>query len=133
MSRFLALAGAAIGLLQGTPADRISQQEFKQLVAANSVTIVDARDEYSFRDAHIPGAILLSSHDAAVPTPEARKIIARLKAAKTAVVVYCACAGESSSLHLAKILRDHGVRDARALVGGWVDWFNGGNPVARGR
>jgi rhodanese-related sulfurtransferase len=132
MTRLLALAAAA-AITQAPAVARISQQEFKELIAANRVTIVDARDENSFKEAHVPGAIALPVHDATVPTPAARKIIARLKAAKQPVVVYCACDAESSSLRVAGILRDHGVPDARALVGGWVDWFNGGNPLARGK
>lgn len=113
--------------------DRISQQDFKPLFAAGKAAIVDVRDEMSYADAHIRGAILLPDHDVAVMTPGAKKIIAQLKTSNNPVIVYCACGGESSSLRVAKVLRDHGIRDARALVGGWVDWFNGGNPVVRGK
>lgn len=40
-------------------------------------------------------------------------------------------AGETSSLRVATLLQRLGVPDARALTGGWVDWFNDGNPIAR--
>jgi rhodanese-related sulfurtransferase len=123
----------AVVVSQTVESDRISQQEFKQLFAAKNVTIVDVRDESSFNSAHIPGAILLTDHDVSVQTPAAEKVIAQLKASKSPVVVYCACGGDASSLRVAKILRDRGIMSARALAGGWVDWFNGGNPVVGGK
>ena len=42
------------------------------------------------------------------------------------MVVYCACPAEITSLRVAEELRAAGIADARALTGGWVDWFNCG-------
>lgn len=85
-------------------AARISQQDFKQLFAAKAVAIVDTRDEDSFRHGRIPGVLRLPLELAASDSPEGRQIVARLKASKPPVVVYCACSGETSSLRLATLL-----------------------------
>lgn len=114
-------------------ADRISQQEFKQLVAAKAVSIVDTRSEHEFAEGHIPGAVSLPDYETGAATPAARKTIERLKAAGRPVVVYCACPAEGTSLRTARVLRGEGLTGARALTGGWVEWFNGGNPIERSR
>lgn len=131
--KLLPIAIALLAALQPASAERISQRDFKALIAEKNVTIVDVRDVGSFKEGHIPEAILLPHEDVVKPTVETEKIIARLKVSTAPVVVYCACGGESSSLHVAALLRERGVRDARALTGGWVDWFNGGNRIARGQ
>ncbi len=124
-------AGALCALLaQAAPAqERISQAEFKQLTVAKAVAIVDVRGEVEFARGHIPGAISLPDTDLAARSPAAEKIIGALRQSKVPVVIYCACPAEITSLRIARTLRDAGVGDARALTGGWVDWFNDGNPV----
>ena len=61
------------------------------------------------------------------------RAIAALKKSKLPIVVYCACPAELTSLRVAEALRAEGLTDARALTGGWVEWFNAGNPVEPGR
>lgn len=120
---------AALMLQQPSAADRISQADFKKLVAARSVMVVDTRDEHAFERGHIPGAVSLPDYHLDATTPGARETVARLKASTVPIVVYCACPAEITSLRVARLLREQGVGDARALTGGWVDWFNDGNPV----
>lgn len=45
------------------PELRISVEEFKKLVAAGNVLVVDARDAESFRDGHLPGAALITPEE----------------------------------------------------------------------
>ena len=117
-------------LLQPTVStERISQAEFKALVAANAVAIVDTRAEPEFARGHIPRAVSLTEADLASKTPRAEKALTALRRAKVPVVVYCACPAEITSLRMAEALSDHGIAGARALTGGWVEWFNAGNPV----
>jgi rhodanese-related sulfurtransferase len=110
-------------------AERISQAEFKALVAANSVAIVDTRAEPEFTRGHIPRAVSLTEADLASKTPRAEKALIALRRAKVPVVVYCACPAEITSLRMAQALNEQGIAGARALTGGWVEWFNAGNPV----
>jgi rhodanese-related sulfurtransferase len=124
-------AGALCALLaQASPTvERISQAEFKQLTVAKAVAIVDVRGEVEFARGHIPGAISLPDTDLAARSPAAETVISALRRSKVPVIVYCACPAEITSLRVAKTLRDAGVPDARALTGGWMDWFNDGNRV----
>ena len=43
---------------QASPA-RVSQREFKQMLAARKISVVDVRVASTYADGHIPGAILL--------------------------------------------------------------------------
>ena len=63
------------------------------------------------------------------PGPRKRyRAIDVLKKSKLPIVVP-ACPAELTSLRVAEALRAEGLPDARALTGGWAEWFNGGNPV----
>lgn len=110
---------------------RVTQREFKRLLAAHKVVVVDVRSANAFGVSHIPGAISLPLDTADIPS-EFADTAGRLKAAAKPVVIYCACAGDSGSVRAARLLRQEGVRDTRVLAGGWVDWFNNGNRVATG-
>lgn len=131
--------GQCAGLLlliapRQTPADaRISQAEFRKLFAAKAVAVADTRSDAEFSRGHIPGAVSLSDADLSARTTDAVRAIAALKKSKLPVVVYCACPAELTSLRVAEALRGEGLPDARALTGGWVEWFNAGNPVETAR
>jgi rhodanese-related sulfurtransferase len=66
-------------------APRIPMAEFKALVDAHGVLIVDVRDAQSFAAGHVPGA---RSLPLAVILEPAN--VAALKAASTPIVLYCA-------------------------------------------
>jgi len=89
-------AGAALATAAGHPAPqgidapRISQQDFKKLVAANNVIVVDTRNEDVFPFGHIPGAIKLPLEGQMTWPESYEKTVARLLATKKTVVTYCA-------------------------------------------
>lgn len=88
-----ALLPPGSALAQQVPPDgavRITQQDFKKLVATNNVIIVDARASDSYRSGHIPGAILLPLEGLAIWPPQFGKVVDTLKAANKPVVTYCA-------------------------------------------
>jgi rhodanese-related sulfurtransferase len=119
---------------QQTPVDaRISLADFSKLLAAKTVAVVDTRSDAEFTRGHVPGAISLTAADLSARTAGAVRAIAALKKSKLPIVVYCACPAELTSLRVAEALRAEGLADARALTGGWVEWFNAGNPVEPGR
>ena len=71
-------------------APRISQQEFKKLVAAKNVVIVDTRNTDSFQEGHMPGALLLPL-EGQLTWPDAyEKTVAILQKTRKPVVAYCA-------------------------------------------
>jgi predicted sulfurtransferase len=85
-------AGAAVGTPapQALDAPRISQQDFKKLIAAKNVIIVDTRNEDAFPLGHIPGAILLPLEGQMTWPDSYEKTVATLLATPKTVVTYCA-------------------------------------------
>jgi predicted sulfurtransferase len=75
---------------QGIDAPRISQAEFKKLVAAKNVVIVDTRVADVFELGHIPGALLLPLEGAMTWPEEYEQTVAKLVATRKPVVTYCA-------------------------------------------
>jgi hypothetical protein len=64
------------------PALRIRQEEFKTLLAAGAVTVVDVRDAGAFAAGHIPGAL-------SVPLDSVEQAGERLRKLGKPVVTYC--------------------------------------------
>jgi predicted sulfurtransferase len=85
------LSSGAAGQQAATDgAPRISQREFKQLLAAHNVVIVDTRNEEVYRLGHLPGALLLPLEGLDDFPPQYAGVIQQLKAAKKPIVTYCA-------------------------------------------
>jgi hypothetical protein len=61
---------------------RVSLGEFKQLLDAGSILVIDTRDTSSYVSGHIPGAI-------SVPLDRVTEEAATLKAARKPIVAYC--------------------------------------------
>lgn len=64
------------------PGLRITQEEFRKLVAARAVTVVDVRDAGAFSAGHIPGAL-------SVPLDSIEQAAEQLRKAGKPVVTYC--------------------------------------------
>lgn len=66
------------------PELRIALDEFRRLQMAGEVLILDVRDLQSYRQGHLPGAILMTPEE--LSTDEGRT---RLKGEKRTIVAYC--------------------------------------------
>ena len=66
------------------PELRITVAEFKKQAAAGNVLVLDVRDSESFRQGHLPGAVLMTPEE--LSTPEGA---AKLKGEKRLIVAYC--------------------------------------------
>ena len=88
--RTLLLLVALTLLPQGIDAPRISQQDFKKLIAARNVIIVDTRVADVYALGHIPGAVLLPLEGTLTWPESYEKTVSTLIATKKAVVTYCA-------------------------------------------
>jgi len=88
--RILVLLGLLAVAPQAIDAPRISQQDFKKLIAANKVVIVDTRVADVFPLGHIPGAVLLPLEGALTWPESYEKTVSTLIATKKVVVTYCA-------------------------------------------
>ena len=71
-------------------APRITQQQFKRLIAQKNVVIVDTRTLEEFRLGHIPGAILLPLEGMMTWPDEYEKTAEMLQQSKKPIVTYCA-------------------------------------------
>jgi rhodanese-related sulfurtransferase len=97
----LAIACALLALLSGPvrtvaqnadaiDAPRISQRDFKKLIAAKNVVIVDTRNADAFPLGHIPGAVLLPLEGRLTWLESYEPIVATLQKTRKPVVTYCA-------------------------------------------
>lgn len=91
---FLLAASLGAGLVAQAPemdgVSRISQAEFKKLVDAGGVVIVDTRGSAGYEQGHIPGALLLPLEGQADFPPGYDGLLQQLKASKKPIVTYCA-------------------------------------------
>jgi rhodanese-related sulfurtransferase len=71
-------------------AARITQAQFKKLIAAKTVIIVDTRNADAFAQGHIPGAQLLPLEGRMTWPMEFEKFAESLEKTKKTVVTYCA-------------------------------------------
>jgi predicted sulfurtransferase len=71
-------------------AARITQAQFKRLIAAKTVIIVDTRNPDAFAQGHIPGAQLLPLEGRMTWPMEFEKFAESLEKTKKTVVTYCA-------------------------------------------
>ena len=71
-------------------APRITQQDFKRLVAAKNVLIVDTRSVDAYEMSHIPGAVLLPLEGLAAWPAEYEKVAQTIQKSTKPVVTYCA-------------------------------------------
>jgi rhodanese-related sulfurtransferase len=103
--------------------ERIAFDDFKKLVDAGQVTVIDVRSMEQFVASHIPGAL----H---IPVARIEGEIPYLPKGKP-IVTYCTCPAEESSGEAAMILMRAGV-PAKALQGGMEEWTRRGFPMATG-
>ena len=90
----LALAAGSARAQYTTPPDtaaRISQQDFKKLIASKNVVILDTRNEEVYTIGHIPGALLLPLEGLeSFDEPQYTPLLESLKKEKRPIVAYCA-------------------------------------------
>jgi ubiquinone/menaquinone biosynthesis C-methylase UbiE/rhodanese-related sulfurtransferase len=107
-----------------TDSRRISASELTALLDRDAAIVVDVRDPEMFRRGHLPGARL-------APPELWREVGLELKSATKAIVTYCSCPQEESSMRAAARFRELGVQNVRALTGGYEGWADSGRPVVR--
>jgi arsenite methyltransferase len=101
---------------------RIAASELGALLDRDAVIVVDVREPEMYRRGHLPGARL-------APPELWREVGLELKTTTKAVVTYCSCPQEESSMRAAARFRELGVANVRALTGGYEGWAESGRPV----
>jgi len=100
--------------------------DFQRLYEKGDVLVVDVRDQASYEQGRIAGAVHVGLDEVAARAAEVRRL-----ASSRIVVTYCSCPSEASSLRMAQALGEHGV-PAQALIGGYHGWVDAGGRTARG-
>ena len=100
---------------------RITPLELKQrMESGETITIVDLRNTFEWREGRIPGSLTLTAKELdnfVVADPEAEMIL------------YCSCPNEISSAAATMRLKRRGIKSIRPLEGGFPLWIQLGFPV----
>ena len=105
---------------------RISIDEVKALMAKKQVLLIDVRDPAAFGEGHIPGAM-------SVPFDFLPDHADAWKTDKRLLVTYCACVNEGTAARAALDMNTFGVKNVKALLGGYNEWVKRGEKIATGR
>lgn len=91
---------------------RLSVEDARQLISEKQVTLVDIRDEQSFKAAHIPDAQHIDNHSVA-------DFLA--KSDKEQPLIVC-CYHGNSSQSAARFFAEHSFLEVYSLDGGFEAW-----------
>ncbi|MFW6313602.1 MAG: rhodanese-like domain-containing protein [Spirochaetota bacterium] len=103
----------------------IGPEEAFRMVERGEAILVDVRDEGSYLDAHLAGAML-------VPLPGIGESASRLASQGRTIITYCSCPAEETSSAAAAELIARGMDDVRVLRGGIRGWAVAGLPLKSG-
>ena len=103
---------------------RITREEAYKLYQAGQATFIDVRSHQSFSTGHIKGAL-------SIPGSQIIQRFNEVTPGKM-VITYCACDAEQSSGKAVLNLNAHGVKNAAALKGGYLEWKAARLPIAAG-
>ena len=101
----------------------ITRTDLQALIAAGTVTLVDALPQSYYDQQHLPGALNLV--DADVDSRAA----ALLSDRAATIVTYCSNTACGNSKAVARRLEKLGYTDVRTYPGGIQDWVEGGLPT----
>lgn len=104
-------------------ARRIKRDEAMRLVKADKAVYVDVRSKQSYDAGHIRGAL-------SIPSSQLAQRVRELPPGKT-IITYCACVEEHSAAVAVVVLKNYGIKNAGALVGGWNEWTAQGLPTSK--
>jgi len=121
----LLLAGAAAAGGSREAGDLIGPEEAFEMVQAGEAILVDVRDQASYEEVHIAGAILVPYGTVAAAADD-------LASRGRTVITYCACPAEESSAAAAAELISRGFQDVLVLKGGIREWALAGYPLKSG-
>lgn len=100
-----------------TAPETISIEEAEELFASGRAVFIDTRDEFSYREGHIRGAIHISLDELPLKTESLRAL-----AAEKILVPYCDGARCHSSMEFGGRLFAAGISEVKIFFGGWEEW-----------
>ena len=111
-------------LVEGAPKpvkENVSKEEAEKLFKEGKAVFVDVRTEHTYSVGHIKGALSIPGSQLAMRITEIP--------AKKKIITYCACHAEETAGLAVAILKAHGIKNAAALKGGWLEWRDSHYPV----
>jgi rhodanese-related sulfurtransferase len=99
----------------------VGVDELERLMAAGSVTVVDVREEWEYRRAHVAGVLN-------IPLGRLLLRVAEIPTDRRVLVI---CEHGNRSLVGAEFLGRHGFADVASVKGGTIGWLAAGRPVER--
>ena len=109
-----------------TSVPRVTQEQFRTLLADGKAYVVDVRTAVSYSAGRIPGAVSVPFDEVLGRADEVLSL-----AGDRTIVTYCSCPSEHTSAEAGLVLIARGGRDVRALVGGYIDWVRAGGQIER--
>jgi rhodanese-related sulfurtransferase len=97
--------------------ETISIEEAEDLFTSGRAVFIDTRDEFSYREGHIRGAIHVSREDLPLRIESLRAL-----AAEKILVPYCNGSGCHSSMEFGDRLFAAGISQVKIFYGGWEEW-----------
>ncbi len=108
---------------------RITMDAFVRMYALKAVLVLDVRGIDAYRAGHIAGAVHVPLDQIAERAEEIRSLIKP----PDSVVTYCSCLDEHASLAAVRVLADHGIPHASALIGGYPEWVERGGKIEKAK
>jgi rhodanese-related sulfurtransferase len=113
----------------GHQSREITLEEARDLYKGGHVFFLDARDSWSYKEGHLPGAVHCPPDEI---DRHLASIVPRLTDSTT-FVTYCDGVECHLGAELAASLKKRGINDVRVLSNGWRLWLNAGYPVEKER
>jgi rhodanese-related sulfurtransferase len=111
--------------VSGVP-EVITLEEARELFTSGKAVFIDARDEGSYRDGHIQGAVNIALGDLPLHVEFLRGL-----SAEKVLVPYCDGTQCHSSVQFAHRLLSAGISQVKVFFGGWEEWTESGLPMER--
>jgi hydroxyacylglutathione hydrolase len=118
-----ALLVVVAGQAQSDNVRRITPAEARNMVAQGKAIVVDVRGEESYKAGHVKGARWINLNDIGSRTGELPR--------DKMIITYCSWPAEHTSARAVQIMKEKGLENAAALLGGYNAWVDAGYPTEK--
>jgi rhodanese-related sulfurtransferase len=120
---FCAMMMLVIGQAQGDGVRRLTPAEARAIVSKGQAVIIDVRGEDSYKAGHIKGALWIPLNDISSRAGE-------LPRGKM-IITYCSWPAEHTSARAVQMMKEKGLENGAALLGGYDAWVKAGYPTEK--
>lgn len=100
---------------------RVTVNELHDAIARGEAVVLDVRPKSQYDAGHIKGTLWIPDNEISTRFNEVPR--------DKLIATYCSCPTEHSSVRAAQRLKEKGITNTAALVGGYMAWQNAGFPV----